>query len=55
MYTFTAQAESTQFLIYKDVAGQSDVNLNVTVEKAILVEGDKITGWAPANEDVKKI
>lgn len=54
MYTFTAQAESTQFLIYKDVAGQSDVNLNVTVEKAILVEGDKITGWAPANEDVKK-
>lgn len=54
IYTFTAQAESTQFLIYKDVAGQSNVDLNVTIEKAILVEGDKVTGWAPANEDVKK-
>lgn len=53
-YTFTAQSESTQFLIYKDVAGQSNVDLNVTIEKAILVEGDKVTGWAPANEDVKK-
>lgn len=40
-YTFTAQTESTQFLIYKDVAGQSDVDLNVTIEKAILVEGNK--------------
>lgn len=53
-YTFIAQAESTQFLIYKDVVGQSSVGLNVTIEKAILVEGDKVTGWAPANEDVKK-
>ena len=53
-YTFTAQSESTQFLIYKDVAGQSNVDLNVTIEKAILVEGDKVTGWAPANEDVKR-
>lgn len=53
-YTFTAQVESTQFLIYKDVAGQSNVDLNVTIEKAILVEGDKVTGWSPANEDVKK-
>lgn len=53
IYTFTAQAASTQFLIYKDVAGQSNVDLNVTIEKAILVEGDKVTGWAPANEDVK--
>lgn len=52
-YTFTAKTESTQFLIYKDVAGQSNVDLNVTIEKAILVEGDKVTGWAPANEDVK--
>lgn len=54
IYTFTAQVASTQFLIYKDVAGQSNVDLNVTIEKAILVEGDKVTGWAPANEDVKK-
>lgn len=53
IYTFTAQVESTEFLIYKDVAGQSNVDLNVTIEKAILVEGDKVTGWAPANEDVK--
>ena len=53
-YTFTARAESTQFLIYKDVAGQSNVDLNVTIEKAILVEGDKVTGWAPANQDVKR-
>ena len=53
-YTFMAQSESTEFFIYKDVAGQSNVDLNVTVEKAILVEGDKVTGWAPANEDVKK-
>ena len=53
-YTFIAQSESTEFLIYKDVAGQSNVDLNVTIEKAILVEGDKVTGWAPANEDVKK-
>lgn len=53
-YTFTAQSESTQFLIYKDVAGQSNVDLNVTIEKAILVEGNKVTGWAPANEDIKK-
>lgn len=53
-YTFTAQAESTQFLIYKDVAGQSNVDLNVTIEKAILVEGNKVTGWALANEDIKK-
>lgn len=53
-YTFTSQAESTQFLIYKDVVGQSSVDLNVTIEKAILVEGDKVTGWSPANEDVKK-
>ena len=35
------------------MAGQSNVDLNVTIEKAILVEGDKVTGWAPANEDVK--
>lgn len=54
IYTFTAQVESTEFLIYKDVAGQSNVDLNVTIEKAILVEGNKVTGWAPANEDVKK-
>ena len=54
IYTFIAQAESTQFLIYKDVAGQSNVDLNVTIEKAILVEGDKVTGWSPANQDVKK-
>ena len=53
-YTFIAQSESTEFLIYKDVAGQSNIDLNVTIEKAILVEGDKVTGWAPANEDVKK-
>lgn len=53
-YTFTAKTESTQFLIYKDVAGQSDVDLNVTIEEAILVEGDKVTGWSPANQDVKK-
>lgn len=53
-YSFTAQVESTEFLIYKDVAGQSNVDLDVTIEKAILVEGDKVTGWAPANEDVKK-
>ncbi|WP_260841021.1 phage tail spike protein [Staphylococcus haemolyticus] len=52
-YKFIAQAESTQFLIYKDVAGQSNVDLNVTIEKAILVEGDKVTGWSPANEDIK--
>ncbi|MDU0452339.1 phage tail spike protein [Staphylococcus chromogenes] len=53
-YTFIAQAESTQFLIYKDVAGQSDVDLEVIIEKAILVEGDKVTGWSPANEDIKE-
>lgn len=53
-YTFIAKAESTQFLIYKDVAGQSNVDLNVTIEKAILVEGDKVTGWSPANQDVKR-
>lgn len=53
-YSFTAQVESTEFLIYKDVVGQSNVDLDVTIEKAILVEGDKVTGWAPANEDVKK-
>ena len=33
IYTFTAQVASTQFLIYKDVAGQSNVDLNVTIEK----------------------
>ena len=54
IYTFTAQVESTEFLIYKDVGGQSNVDLNVTIEKAILVEGDKVTGWAPANQDVKE-
>lgn len=53
-YSFTAQVESTEFLIYKDVVGQSNVDLDVTIEKAILVEGDKVTGWAPANEDVKE-
>ncbi|WP_419791573.1 phage tail spike protein [Staphylococcus chromogenes] len=53
-YTFTAQSESTQFLIYKDVAGQSNVDLEVIIEKAILVEGDKVTGWSPANEDIKE-
>lgn len=53
-YTFIAQSDSTEFLIYKDVAGQSNVDLNVTIEKAILVEGDKVTGWSPANEDVKE-
>nr|WLJ25399.1 MAG: minor structural protein [Staphylococcus phage HS05] len=53
-YTFTSQAESTQFLIYKDVVGQSSVDLNVTIEKAILVEGDKVAGWTPANQDVKE-
>lgn len=54
-YTFTAQAESTQFLIYKDVVGQSDVDLSVTIEKAILVEGDKVTGWSPAPEDTSTV
>ncbi|PTK37746.1 hypothetical protein BUZ45_03290 [Staphylococcus hominis] len=54
IYTFTAQSESTEFLVYKDIVGQSNVDLNVTIEKAILVEGDKVTGWMPANEDVKK-
>lgn len=53
-YTFTAKVESTEFLIYKDVAGQSNADLNVIIEKAILVEGDKVTGWALANEDIKK-
>lgn len=53
-YTFTAKVESTEFLIYKDVAGQSNADLNVTIEKAILVEGDKVTGWTPANQDVKR-
>lgn len=53
-YTFTSQAESTQFLIYKDVVGQSNVDLNVTIEKAILVEGDKVTGWTPAPEENEK-
>lgn len=53
-YTFTAKVESTEFLIYKDVAGQSNVDLNVTIEKAVLVEGDKVTGWSPANQDIKK-
>nr|WP_242539547.1 phage tail spike protein [Staphylococcus haemolyticus] len=53
-YTFIAQSDSTEFLIYKDGAGQSNVDLNVTIEKAILVEGDKVTGWSPANEDVKE-
>lgn len=53
-YTFTAQSESTQFLIYKDVAGQSNANLEVIIEKAILVEGDKVTDWSPANEDIKE-
>ncbi|WP_053040137.1 hypothetical protein [Staphylococcus haemolyticus] len=51
IYTFTAQVESTEFLIYKDVVGQSDVDLNVTIEKAILVEGNKVTGWSPAPEE----
>ena len=54
IYTFTAKVESTEFLIYKDVAGQSNADLNVTIEKAVLVEGDKVTGWAPANQDVKE-
>lgn len=53
-YTFTAQSESTQFLIYKDVAGQSNADLEVIIEKAILVEGDKVTDWSPANEDIKE-
>ncbi|MCI2894386.1 phage tail spike protein [Staphylococcus hominis] len=53
-YTFTAKAESTQFLIFKDVAGQSNVDLNVTIERAILVEGDKVTGWSPAPEENEK-
>ena len=33
------------------MAGQSDVDLNVTIEKAILVEGNKVTGWSPAPEE----
>ena len=41
------------FLFIKDVAGQSNADLNVIIEKAILVEGDKVTGWALANEDIK--
>ncbi|MGX0021287.1 phage minor structural protein [Staphylococcus hominis] len=53
-YTFTSQAESTQFLIYKDVVGQSSVDLNVTIEKAILVEGDKVAGWTPAPQENEK-
>ena len=32
-YTFTAKVESTEFLIYKDVAGQSNADLNVIIEK----------------------
>lgn len=54
IYTFTAQSESTEFLVYKDVAGQSNVDLNVTIEKAILVEGNKVTGWSPAPEENEK-
>ncbi|RIO88311.1 tail fiber domain-containing protein, partial [Staphylococcus haemolyticus] len=53
-YTFTAQAESTQFLIYKDVAGQSDVSLDVTIENAILVKGNKVTDWSLAPRENEK-
>ncbi|MCE4976550.1 hypothetical protein KJC25_11135 [Staphylococcus hominis] len=53
-YTFTAQAESTQFLIYKDVAGQSDVSLDVTIENAILVKGNKVTDWSLAPQENDK-
>lgn len=52
-HTFTATAESTQFLVYKDIAGQSLSTLDVTIEKAILVKGDKISGWQPSNSDIK--
>lgn len=50
-YTFTANSESTKLLVYKDVAGQSDVTLDIIIKKAILVKGNKVTGWSPAPEE----
>lgn len=50
--TFTANVASTEFLVYKDVAGTSFYTLDITVKNAMLVEGNKIGDYQQAPEEV---
>lgn len=50
-YTFTAKVPSTEFLAYKDVAGQSSYMLDTTYKNAILVEGNRAGDYQEAPED----
>lgn len=52
-YTFEAKTPSADFLIYKDAIGSSSFNLDVTINNAILVEGNKTSGYLPAPEEVQ--
>ena len=49
--SFVAKAESTQLLLYKDVAGQSPYTLDTVFKNTMLVEGNKIGDYEQAPED----
>lgn len=53
-YTFEATSESKNLLVYKDVAGQSNSDLNVHIENAILVEGNKIGNYQKAPQEIQE-
>ncbi|MBE7361244.1 hypothetical protein INS20_00625 [Staphylococcus haemolyticus] len=55
LVTFTAKVESTRLFIYKDLAGQSNWEYDVTIKNAILVKSDKQVDWTPAPEDVEEM
>lgn len=54
LVTFIATVASTRILVYKDVAGKSNSNLNVRIANAMLVKGNKVTDYTQAPEETEK-
>ncbi|OAO08676.1 phage tail spike protein [Staphylococcus cohnii] len=52
--SFVAKAESTELLLYKDVAGQSPHTLDTNFKNTILVEGNKIGDYEQAPEETEQ-
>lgn len=52
--SFVAKVESTQLLLYKDVAGQSPHTLDTNFKNTMLVEGNKIGDYEQAPEETEQ-
>lgn len=52
--SFVAKVESTQLLLYKDVAGQSPHTLDTVFKNTMLVEGNKIGDYEQAPEETEQ-